>query len=156
MMQIPPIPEGKNCLIPHLVVKDGDKALSFYKEAFKAEEMHCMKAPNGKIMHAALRISGQVLYVCDEMKNGPKAPRKANKTSPMMLHLYVGDADLVFERALELGAKEVMPLSDTFWGERYGQIQDPSGHFWSISTQIEMLTAEQMGERAKEWMAANK
>ena len=155
MMQIPPIPEGMNCLIPHLVVKNAKKAIEFYKEAFKAEEMHCMEMPNGKVMHAALRIAGQVLFLADEMKSGPKAPRKT-KTSPLMLHLYVGDADMVFKRALELGAKEMMPVSDTFWGERYGQLQDPFGHHWSISTQVEMVTPEQMAERAKEFMAAHK
>ena len=154
-MQIPPIPEGMNCLIPHLVVKNAKKAMEFYTNAFAAEVLNMMETPDGKVMHASLRIAGQVMFLCDEMKKGPKAPRKS-KNAALTLHLYVGDADMVFERALKLGASETMGLSDTFWGERYGRLVDPFGHHWSISTQIEMLTPAQMAERAKEMMTATK
>ncbi len=146
-MNVNPIPEGMNMLIPHLVVKDATKAIEFYQQAFHAEVCNRMMTPDGKkIMHASLKIAGQDLFLCDEMKDN-KAP---GKTTPVTLHLYVGNADKVFNRAVELGAKELMPLENTFWGDRYGQFKDPFGHVWAIATKVEDVTPAEMLERSKE------
>lgn len=149
-MNVNPIPEGMNMLIPHLVVKNATKAIEFYQQAFAAEVTHRMMTPDGKkVMHAGLKIAGQDLFLCDEMK-GNKAPNK--NQSSVTLHLYVGDADMVFNRALKLGAKELMPLQNTFWGDRYGQLKDPFGHQWAIAAKVEEVTPEEMLQRSQQMM----
>lgn len=153
-MNVKPIPEGMNMITPHLVVKNGDKAIEFYKRAFMAQEMHRMTMPGSKkIMHACIQIAGQNIFLCDEMK-GAKAPK--NGGSGMHLHLYVGDADKVFYRAIEHGAKQMMPLENTFWGDRYGMIVDPFGHTWAIATHVEDVTPEEMKRRGEKMMAGVK
>ncbi len=144
-----PIPDGFHTITPHLVIKGAAEAIEFYKRAFGAEELNRMDfpGPDGatKIGHAALKIGDSVVFLADEFpefgSTGPGAH------SPVTLHIYVSDADAAFGRAVEAGAKVAMPLSDMFWGDRYGKIVDPFGHHWSIAAHIEDLTPEQIGER---------
>jgi uncharacterized glyoxalase superfamily protein PhnB len=144
-----PIPAGQHTITPHLIIKGAAEAIEFYKKAFGAEEISCMRfpGPNGteKIGHAALQIGDSRLFLADEFPQqggiGPGA------TSPVTLHLYVTDADASFARAVEAGAKVKMPLANMFWGDRYGQLIDPFGHHWSIAEHLEDLTPEQMRQR---------
>ena len=118
---------------PHLAVRGGrcGEAIDFYKKAFGATEMMRMPADDGKrLMHAHLRINGDSLMLADDFPE--YTGREARAPEGITLHLQVDDADAWFNRAVEAGATVTMPLEDQFWGDRYGQVQDPFGHRWSI------------------------
>jgi uncharacterized glyoxalase superfamily protein PhnB len=143
------IPDGHHTITPHLVVKGGAEAIDFYKRAFGAEELYRLPhhGSNGevKVGHAALQIGSSRLFLADEFPEwGSTGP---NGKSPVSIHLYVTDADAVFNRAVAAGATVTMPLADMFWGDRYGKLVDPFGHHWSIAAHMEDVTAEQMKER---------
>jgi uncharacterized glyoxalase superfamily protein PhnB len=139
------IPEGFHTITPHLVVKDGAKALDFYRQAFGAEVNSALKGPDGKnLMHAELRIGDSVFMLSDEFPEwGVRGPLSLGGT-PVTIHLYTENADAAFKRALDAGCTVKMPLGDAFWGDRYGQVVDPFGHQWSIATHIQDLTPEEI------------
>lgn len=123
-------------LSPHLVVNDGEAAITFYENAFGATLEAKMPAEDGKrLMHVHLKIGTGALFLHDDFpefgERGAQAPKRLGGTS-CTLHLDVADADVAWERALKAGATVLMPLDNQFWGMRYGQIQDPFGHNWSI------------------------
>ena len=143
---VTPIPQGMHSLSPHLVCAGAAQAIEFYKSAFNAVEQGRMPGPDGKLMHAAVKIGDSTLMLVDEMlEYGAKSPKTLNG-SPVTIHLYVEDADATFARAVAAGAKVTMPLADQFWGDRYGQIEDPFGHKWSIATHQRDVTPEEMRE----------
>ena len=120
-------------LTPHLGIRDGRaaEAIDFYKAAFGAEEQMRMPADDGKrLMHAHLTINGASLMLADDFPE--YTGHAAGPPEGCTLHLQVTDADASFNRAVEAGATVKMELADQFWGDRYGQIEDPFGHRWSI------------------------
>jgi uncharacterized glyoxalase superfamily protein PhnB len=138
-----PIPEGFHTLTPHIVVKDAAKAIEFYKKAFGAEEVMRMPGPGGKIMHADLKIGDSHLMLVDEFPEMDCHSPQSLKGSPVHLHVYVPDVDAAFKKAVAAGATASMPVTDMFWGDRYGKVTDPFGHKWSIAThQKDMTPAE--------------
>ena len=145
-----PIPDGFHTLTPYLVVKDGIKAIEFYKKAFGAEEICCSKCHDSdRIMNAQLRIGNSMIMINDEFPDyGCLGPSK-ERPSSVTIHVYVEDADAFFDRAIKAGAEATMPMSDAFWGDRYGQLTDPFGHKWSVATHAEDLTPQEIDERAK-------
>lgn len=147
-----PIPEGAHTITPQLTVRNGTQAIEFYKKALGAIELNRMAGPGGKIMHAALKIGDSKLFVNDEMDDNNKAPIPGK--SPVVIHLYVPDCDKLYNQAVAAGATASMPLSDQFWGDRYGQIVDPFGHTWSIATHIEDLSRDEIEERARQFTAS--
>lgn len=140
---VKPIPEGQHTLTPHIIVNNGRAAIDFYKKAFGATEAGRMEGPDGKIMHAELKIGDSMLYLCDEFEGVALSPKTVGGSS-VTLHLYVEKADDVFESAVSAGAEVEMPLQDAFWGDRYGKVVDPFGHHWSIATHIKDLTSEEI------------
>jgi PhnB protein len=144
-----PIPSGFHTLTPHLVVKGASKAIEFYKRAFDAQETGRLTAPDGKsIMHADLRIGDSHVFLVDEFPQmGCRGPSEAAGT-PVTIHMYVEDVDAAFDRALAAGARVKMPVSDMFWGDRYGVLIDPFGHSWSMATHKEDLAPEEIRKRA--------
>jgi len=145
-----PIPQGMHSLTPHIVCAGAAKAIDFYKAAFNAVETARLPGPNGKLMHAAVRIGDSTLMLVDEMpEHGAKGPKALNG-SPVTIHLYVDDADATFARAVAAGAKVTMPLADMFWGDRYGQLEDPFGHKWSIATHQRDMSAEEMQQAMRQ------
>ncbi|MGH9869028.1 MAG: VOC family protein [Candidatus Polarisedimenticolia bacterium] len=145
-----PIPEGFRTITPHLNVAGAAAAIEFYKKAFGAEEIQRMPGPGGKVMHAEIRIGDSMVMLADEYPEfGNKAPTTLGG-SPVTIHLYSNDVDALWDRAIKAGAKEVMPLMDAFWGDRYGQVVDPFGHKWGLGMHLEDLTPEEIGERAKQ------
>jgi uncharacterized glyoxalase superfamily protein PhnB len=144
--QVRPIPEGFHTITPHLVCSGAAEALTFYKQAFGAVENSRMPGPDGKIMHAQMRIGDSLLMLADDFPDYGCVGPNALKNTPVYIHLYVEDVDAVYARAVEAGAKPIMPVSDMFWGDRYGQIEDPFGHRWSIATHKRDLTPEQIQE----------
>jgi uncharacterized glyoxalase superfamily protein PhnB len=149
-----PIPEGFHTVTPHLVCAGAADAIAFYKQAFGAVESGRMDGPDGKVMHAELRIGDSPIMLADEFPEYGSCGPKALKGSPVAIHLYVPDADAMWEQALAAGAEVLMPISDTFWGDRYGQVTDPFGHRWSIATHKRDMTPQQMEAAMHEAMQA--
>ncbi|SAL03823.1 glyoxalase/bleomycin resistance protein/dioxygenase superfamily protein [Caballeronia calidae] len=131
---VKPIPEGMHSLTPHLVCAGAADAIEFYKRAFGAVELGRLAGPNGKIMHAQVRIGDSALMLVDEDPAYGMIGAKALKGSPVTIHLYVEDVDAVVRQAEAAGAKVTMPVADMFWGDRYGRLEDPFGHQWSVAT----------------------
>ena len=148
MAQVTPVPEGMHTLTPHLTVKEAADYIDFLKRAFGAVELHRSPAPGGKLMHASIRIGDSVVMLNDHMPEFGSPPI-AEGMWPIALHLYVPDVDAAFAQATGAGCKVTMPLADQFWGDRYGQLEDPFGFRWSIATRIEELTPEQRMDRVK-------
>jgi PhnB protein len=145
--KVKPVPEGYHTVTPFLNVKGAAETIEFIKKAFGGEERARMPGPDGKIMHAEVRIGDSLIMLSDAMQQPP---------TPGNLHLYVTDADAVFKRAIEAGAKVLMPIQDMFWGDRYGSVTDPLGNHWSIATHKEDVAPAEMGKRAQAAMAAMK
>lgn len=146
------IPDGMTAVTPHLVCAGAADAIAFYKQAFNAVEEGLLPGPGGKIMHASVRIGGAVVMLVDEMPEWGVVGPKTLKGSPVTVHLYVDDADATVDQAVKAGAKIVMPLSDAFWGDRYGKIEDPFGHQWSIGTHQRDVSPAEM-QQAMQKMA---
>jgi PhnB protein len=151
-----PIPDGHEGLIPHLVCSPCTKALEFYKKAFGAEEVHRMPAPDGRLMHAAMKIDGYHIFLADDFPEycGGKANNpNALGGTPVTIHRYVEDCDSVIDRAVQAGASIIMPATDMFWGDRYGLVKDPFGHHWALATHIKDMTSEELIQAGKEAFA---
>jgi uncharacterized glyoxalase superfamily protein PhnB len=136
-------PKGMRSVTPHLVCAGAADAIEFYKQAFGAVENMRIPGPGGKIMHASIRIGDSVIMLVDEMPEWETLGPKTLKGSPVTIHLYVENVDAFVARAVEAGAKLTMPVEDAFWGDRYGKLEDPFGHQWSVATfQREVSPAE--------------
>ena len=145
------IPDGFHTITPHLVVNDAKGAIDFYKKAFNAEEINRSTVPGAaKIMHAMIRIGDSRIMLADEMPEWGSLGPKALKGSPVTIHLYVDDADAFARRAAAAGAKITMPVDDMFWGDRYGKLEDPFGHQWSVGTHVRDVSPEEMQRAMKE------
>lgn len=147
---VKPVPEGMHSVTPHLVCARAAEAIEFYKAAFGAEELTRLPGPDGKIMHAALRIGDSVIMMTDEAPVWNCLGPLTLKGTPVTIHLYVPDVDHSFARAVKAGAREIFPVDDMFWGDRYGQVEDPFGHRWSIATHTRDLTPEEIREALSE------
>jgi PhnB protein len=148
-----PIPDGFHSLTPHIVVTDGAQAIELYKQAFGAQELSRLMTPDGKtVMHAQLKIGNSMLMLGSEFPPNALSPKSRGGTS-VFLHIYLADADTAFDRAVRAGCTVKMPVSDTFWGDRYGVVEDPFGHQWSIATHKHDFTQEQIAANAKAFMA---
>ena len=134
------IPDGMHTVTPHLICANASAAIEFYKKAFNATETSRLPGPAGRLMHASLRIGDSAVMLVDEMPEHGALGPKSLKGSPVAIHLYVEDADAVAAQAVAAGAKVTMPVTDMFWGDRYGQLEDPFGHRWSIATHIRDVT----------------
>lgn len=144
------VPAGMHTLNPHIVCADCAAAMEFYEKAFGATEEMRLVAPNGKMMHAAMHFGDSTLMLMDEMPEwGAKGPRLIGGT-PVTIHMIVDDVDTAFARAVDAGARVVMPVADQFWGDRYGVLEDPWGHSWSLATPgVRRLSPEEITENMK-------
>jgi len=145
-----PVPEGYHTITPILTLDNAAEAIDWYKKALDAQEIRRSAGPDGKIMHAELRIGDSRIMVHDVMM-GKQSPKQLGG-SPMGLWIYVEDCDTLFNRAVTAGAQVQMPIADQFWGDRCGIILDPQGFGWSIATHKEDLTPEEMQQRQAEWL----
>jgi PhnB protein len=148
-MSVKAIPDGYHTLTPYMTVRDAARAIEFYKQAFGAVEKGVMKGPDGKVMHAELRIGDSLFMLADEFPQYGSLSPLSTGGSGMGLHIYVEDVDSAFDRAVRAGAKTEMPVTDTFWGDRYGKLADPFGHKWSIATHKRDMSREEMDEEMK-------
>lgn len=155
MTEIKAIPDGMHSVTPHLVCAGAAEAIEFYKKAFNATELRRMTGPNGKLMHASIRIGDSTVMLVDEMPEHGALGPKSLKGSPVTIHLYVEDADAFAAQAVHAGAKITMPVTDMFWGDRYGQIEDPFGHRWSIATHVRDVPPEDWPKAMERQFAGN-
>src|SRR5947208_3812800 len=123
------VPEGFHTVRPQLTLDNAAQAIDWYKKALGAEEVTRAVGPDGKIMHAEIRIGDSLIMLNDEMGGGKSA--KAIGGSPASLWLYVENCDALFNRAVAAGAR-VAPgpmgqVTDQFWGDRSGTLTDPHG-----------------------------
>lgn len=144
MSQVKPIPDGMHSVTPHIVCAGAAGAVEFYKKAFNAVELTRLDGPAGKLAHACIQIGSSRVMLADEYPEWGSVGPNTLKGSPVTLHLYVEDADQVFAQAINAGATLKMPLTDMFWGDRYGIVTDPYGHIWAIATHIKDVSFEEM------------
>lgn len=133
---VSPIPPGMHTITPHLAVHSGVDAILFYVKAFDAVELARLHAPDGRLLHAMLRIGDSPLMLVDEDPTCGIPGPGILKGTPVTLHLYVADIDASFTQAVKAGCRVAMPPADMFWGDRYGVLIDPFGHRWSLATHI--------------------
>ena len=144
------IPQGMHTVTPHLICAGAAKAIEFYKQAFGAVEELRLPGPDGRLMHASVKIGDSQVMLVDEMPEWGALGPKSLKGSPVTLHLFVEDVDKFVARAVKSGAKVTMPVEDQFWGDRYGKLEDPFGHHWSIATHVRDVTADEMQKAMRE------
>lgn len=149
MSKTNPIPEGMHTVTPHLICAGMADAIEFYKSAFDAVEPIRLQGPQGKLIHACIRIGDSAVMRADERPDWGSFGPKSLKGSPVTIHLYVEDVDAFVARAVDAGAKITMPVEDMFWGDRYGQLEDPFGHHWSVATHVRDMSPEEMQTAAQ-------
>lgn len=155
MAKVKPIPDGFRSVTPHLVTRSAAQAIDFYKQAFGAIERYRMPGPGGTIMHAEITIGDSIVMLGEESPMCPenKCPASLGG-SATTISLYVPDADKAFDRAVKAGAKAVMPVTDMFWGDRYGMVSDPSGHRWAIMTHVKDMTPDEIMKAGAAFMSS--
>jgi uncharacterized glyoxalase superfamily protein PhnB len=146
MSKVKAIPEGMHSITPHLICAGAAEAIDFYKKAFSATEVARVPGPDGKLIHGAVRIEGSVVMLVDENPQWGALGPKTLKGSPVTIHVYVADVDAFVARAVKAGATVIMPIDDMFWGDRYGIIEDPFGHHWSVATHLRDVKPEELSE----------
>jgi PhnB protein len=148
------IPEGYHTVTPQLALDNAAQAIEWYKKGLGAEETGRAVGPDGKIMHAELRIGDSRIMLNDAMM-GSKGPKTLGG-SPMSLWIYVEDCDALFNRAIAAGGQvahgAMGKMQDQFWGDRSGTFTDPHGYMWTIATHKEDLTPEEMKQRQDAFM----
>jgi|ERR1035438_3944252 PhnB protein len=152
MSTVSAIPESFHSITPALVCKDAAKAIDFYKEVFHAKEISRMTMPGNQIGHADLLIGDSHLMLSDEYPGMAQAPTGSSPSS-YSLFVYSENVDELFDRAVKAGSKVEMPLSNQFWGDRYGKVRDPFGHQWGLAQHVEDVSPEEMKKRGDEWAA---
>jgi PhnB protein len=159
MPNVKPVPQGYHTVTPSITCKGAAEAIEFYKKAFGAKESHRMPGPDGKIMHAEIMIGDSPIMMNDEFPEmNCKSPLSMGG-SPVTIHIYVDNVDAFWDKAVKAGCTVRMPLSDMFWGDRYGKVSDPFGHQWSIGQHVEDVSPQDMmkrGEEAMKQMAASR
>ena len=144
-MVVRPVPDGYHTVTPYLTVQGAAELIEFLKQAFDARELHRTAAPDGKIMHASLAIGDSPVMLSDA--------RDQWQPMPAMIHLYVDDADAMYDRAVKAGATSIMAVADQFYGDRSGGVKDRWGNTWWVATHKEDVPPEEMEKRAKAAMA---
>lgn len=147
MSKVRPIPEGYHSVTPYLCCRDAAAAIEFYKKAFGATEVFRSGGPDGKVGHAEIQIGDSRVMLADEYPDMGFVSPKSVGGSPVMMHLYVEDVDATAGNAEAAGAKVTRAVADQFYGDRGGQLEDPFGHKWYISTHKEDVSPEEIERR---------
>jgi PhnB protein len=152
-MAVQPVPEGYHTVTPYLAVENAAEAIDFYQRAFGAKERVRMSGPGDSIMHAELEIGDSLVMLSDPFPQASTTPPKELGGTSVSIMAYVEDIDAVYKQAVEAGATSLMEPDDMFWGDRFGSVQDPFGHSWTIATHVEDVEPEEMQRRSEEFMA---
>ncbi len=149
------VPAGFHTLTANLIYKDAGVAIAWYGEAFGATQRSRMDAPDGKsVWHAEISIGDSLLFLSDESPMGSTVAPRGPKTTTAAMQLYVPDVDATAQRAIDAGAKVLMPVGDMFWGDRMGVIEDPFGHTWMISTRTRNMSEDEQRAAAEAFAKA--
>ncbi|HEX2512720.1 MAG TPA: VOC family protein [Xanthobacteraceae bacterium] len=144
---------GVSKLSPHLVITGAADAITFYKKAFGATELMRLEGQDGKLMHACILVNGSSVMLVDENREWKALSPKTLGGTPVTIHLMVDDVDATHAKAVAAGARVVMPPTDMFWGDRYGVVEDPFGHSWSIATTKKVMTEAEIKAAAQKAMS---
>ena len=145
-MTVKAIPEGYHSITPYLVCKGAAKAIEYYTKVFGAQETMRMPGPEGRIMHAEIKVGDSTVMLSDENpERGAVAPSGKGRSQSLML--YTENVDTVFKRAIDFGAKSIQEPTDMFWGDRMGNLEDPFGHQWAIAMHKEDVSPDEMEKR---------
>ncbi len=147
-----PVPEGYHTATPHLVVKNADAAIEFYKRALGANELMRLTTPDGKVAHAEIKIGDSIVMLADEFPDWDNLSPESLGGSPVRIHLYVEDVDALAARAVAAGAKVIIPVDDQFYGDRAGRLVDPFGHLWIVATRKREMSPEEVHRGFEEFM----
>jgi PhnB protein len=139
--KVKPIPKGYGSVTPSLNVNDAKGLIKFCEKAFDAKTRSMMPGPQGKIMHAEILIGDSLVMLSDAVQEPAR---------PANLFLYVEKVDKTFAKAVKAGAKVLTPIEDTFWGDRWGRVEDPLGNRWSIATRVEEVSPKKLKKRMAE------
>jgi len=156
MPKVNPVPDGMRAVTPHLVCAGAAEAIAFYRRAFGAVEVTRLPGPEGKLIHAQIRVGDSAIMLVDEFPEHHSLGPTALGGSPVTIHLYVDDADELVKQAAAAGARITMPVQEMFWGDRYGQIEDPFGHRWSIATHVRDVPPDEMEQAMRGGKPAEK
>ena len=149
------VPPQYSTVTPHLIVSPCAEAIDFYGKAFGAKLIYKMEMGPGLIAHAEIRVGDAIVMMSDQMPPQPgmpdnrRTPKNAGGITTGGLMMYVKDVDAAFKKATDAGAKAVMPPMDMFWGDRYGQLEDPYGHVWAMATHVKDMSPKEMAEAMK-------
>ena len=143
MAKVKAVPDGYGTVTPFLNINGAAEAIDFYKKAFGAEERARMAGPNNTLMHAEIKIGNSIVMLSDAVMS---------PATQSNIHLYLEDVDAAWKRAIDAGAKVVMPIGDMFWGDRYGVLSDKWNNRWSLATHKEDVAPEDMQKRMAEAM----
>jgi uncharacterized glyoxalase superfamily protein PhnB len=143
------VPKGYHSVQAYLSLEDAKRGIDFYQAAFGARPKEVLTRPDGKVMHAEVIIGDSVVML------GDASPDRGFPATRSTFYVYVADCDAVYEKALAAGATPKSPPADMFWGDRYGSVDDPFGNTWSIATQKESLSPEEIAERAAAFVASS-
>jgi PhnB protein len=147
-MSVQPVPAGYHTITAQLSIDGAAGAIDFYKRAFAAVVVDQAPDPSGqKVWHASLRIGDSMIFVNDVF------PDMGGEPSRSSMWLYVPDCDAWLERAVAAGARQTMPPSDMFWGDRMGQVVDPFGQKWTIAMRVKNMTSEEEKAAAEAFIA---
>jgi PhnB protein len=144
------VPEGFHTLTPHLTVRDARQAIDFYQRAFGAEVIGVHYGPEGKIMHATLKIGDSMLMLNDEFREWGALGPPSTGGSGVIIHMYLENVDAAFLRVVSAGATVKMLLADAFWGDRYGAVVDPFGHTWSLASKVKDVSKDELDKAAQD------
>jgi PhnB protein len=150
-----PIPDDYPRLTPYLYIDGAGAAIDFYCSVLGAKERMRMSGPDGRVGHAELDLGDSMIMLADQNPDMDVRGPRAIGGTPVSLHVYVEDADDVFDRAIQAGAKALRPVEDQFYGDRSGQFEDPFGHRWNVATHVEDVPPEEMEKRAAAAMTAS-
>jgi PhnB protein len=149
-----PIPDDYPRVTPYLYIDGASAAIDFYCSVLGARERMRLTGPDGRIGHAELELGDSMIMLADQNLDMDVCGPRAIGGTPMSLHVYVENADSVFNRAIQAGAKALRPVEDQFYGDRSGQFEDPFGHRWNVATHVVDVPSDEMEKRAAAAVAA--
>jgi PhnB protein len=142
-MAVKYIPEGFHTVTPLLLAKDAGKLIDFLLRAFDATEKERHNSPDGKVMHAEVRIGDSILMLGEASDKYP--------ATPGAYYLYVEDVDTVYKKAIDAGGKSLREPTTEFYGDRSSGVVDEFGNQWWIASHVEDVSPEEMMRRQQEW-----
>lgn len=154
MTTVDPIPDGFHSVTPYLVVDGADDAMAFYRAAFGAVDVMRLAGPDGRLGHAQMRVGNSMIMLSDEFPDmGVRGPRTLGGAAVTMV-IYVPDVDATVAQAVAAGGQLTREVSEQFFGDRTGVIEDPFGHTWHVHTHVRDVSQEELEKAAYEMMAS--